>query len=32
MTDERREVMGISAVVVRDAVTLDGEIHEDTYD
>ena len=32
VTDERREVMGISAVVVRDTVTLDGEIHEDTYD
>jgi hypothetical protein len=30
--DERREVMGISAVVVRDTVYVDGEIAEDTYD
>jgi hypothetical protein len=30
--DERREVMGIDAVVVRDTVTLDGELIEDTYD
>ena len=30
--DERREVMGISAVVVRDTVYIDDEIAEDTYD
>ena len=30
--DERRVVMGISAVVVRDTVYVDGEIAEDTYD
>jgi hypothetical protein len=30
--DEHRDVMGISAVVVRDTVSLDGEIIEDTYD
>ena len=30
--DERREVMGISAVVVRDTVYVDGEIAEDTFD
>lgn len=29
---ERRTVMGISAVVVRDTVTIDGELAEDTYD
>jgi hypothetical protein len=32
VTEERREVMGISAVVVRDTVYLDGEMVEDTYD
>ena len=32
VTDERREVMGISAVVVRDTVHEDGELIEDTYD
>ncbi len=32
VTDKRREVMGISAVVVRDTVTMDGELVEDTYD
>lgn len=32
VTDDRREVMGISAVVVRDTVTVDGELEEDTYD
>jgi hypothetical protein len=32
VTDERREVMGISAVVVRDAVFVDGELVEDTLD
>jgi hypothetical protein len=30
--DERREVMGIDAVVVRDTVTVDGELIEDTDD
>jgi hypothetical protein len=29
---ERREVMGIPATVVRDTVTVDGELVEDTYD
>jgi hypothetical protein len=32
VTDERREVMGIDAVVVRDTVTVDGAVAEDTYD
>jgi hypothetical protein len=32
VTDERREVMGISAVVVRDTVSTGGEVIEDTYD
>ena len=32
VTDERREVMGISAVVVRDIVSEDGEVVEDTFD
>lgn len=32
VTDERRQVMGIEAVVVRDTVTVDGELAEDTYD
>jgi hypothetical protein len=33
VTDERREVMGIPATVVRDTVTTaDGELVEDTYD
>ena len=30
--DERRSVMGIDAVVVRDTVSMDGEVIEDTYD
>lgn len=30
--DERREVMGIQATVVRDTVSVDGEVIEDTYD
>jgi hypothetical protein len=30
--DERRPVMGINAVVVRDTVSMDGEVIEDTYD
>ena len=29
---ERKDVMGISTVVVRDTVTVDGEVIEDTYD
>jgi hypothetical protein len=32
VTPERRQVMGISAVVVRDTVTADGELVEDTFD
>lgn len=32
VTDQRRRVMGIDAVVVRDTVTTDGELVEDTYD
>jgi hypothetical protein len=32
VTDERRQVMGIDAVVVRDTVTLEGEVIEDTWD
>lgn len=32
VTDERRDVMGIPAVVVRDTEYEDGEIVEDTYD
>jgi hypothetical protein len=32
VTDERRQVMGIEAVVVRDTVTVDGELAEDTDD
>lgn len=32
VTSERREVMGISAVVVRDVVYEDGELVEDTFD
>jgi hypothetical protein len=32
VTGERRQIMGISAVVVRDTVTVDGELVEDTYD
>lgn len=30
--DERRDIMGISAVIVRDTVYIGGEIAEDTYD
>jgi hypothetical protein len=30
--DETRDVMGIAATVVRDTVTVDGELVEDTYD
>jgi hypothetical protein len=32
VTDERRQVMGIDAVVVRDTVSSGGEVVEDTYD
>jgi hypothetical protein len=32
VTNERREVMGIPVVVVRDTVSVDGELHEDTRD
>jgi hypothetical protein len=32
VTDERREVMGVSTVVVRDTVTVDGELEEETFD
>lgn len=30
--DERRTVMGVSAIVVHDVATVDGEVSEDTYD
>ncbi|HET6949794.1 MAG TPA: hypothetical protein VFI47_05445 [Acidimicrobiales bacterium] len=32
VTGERRQVMGIDAVVVRDTVSVEGEVVEDTYD
>jgi hypothetical protein len=32
VTGERREILGISAVVVRDTVHVDGELVEDTFD
>jgi hypothetical protein len=32
VTDERKTIMGIDAVVVRDTVTEDGVVTEDTYD
>lgn len=32
VTDERREIMGISATVVRDTATVDGELAERTFD
>jgi hypothetical protein len=32
VTDQRREILGISAVVVRDTVSVAGEVTEDTYD
>ena len=32
VTPERKEILGISAVVVRDTVTVDGEVVEDTFD
>ncbi len=30
--DDKRDVMGITATIVRDTVTVDGELVEDTYD
>jgi len=32
VTDEHKEVMGVAAIVVRDTVTVDGEVAEDTRD
>jgi hypothetical protein len=32
VTSETRVVMGVTCVVVRDVVTLDGQLHEDTVD
>jgi hypothetical protein len=32
VTSERKEIMGIPATVVRDTVSVDGEVTEDTYD
>jgi hypothetical protein len=32
VTGDRKNIMGISAFVVRDTVTIDGELVEDTYD
>jgi hypothetical protein len=32
VTDRRRDVMGISAAVVRDTVSIEGEVIEDTFD
>jgi hypothetical protein len=32
VTSERKQILGISAVVVRDTVTVDDEVVEDTYD
>jgi hypothetical protein len=32
VTDRRREVMGVSAVVVRDTVSVEGSVVEDTFD
>ena len=32
VTSERREVMGVSTVIVRDTVTTEGELVEDTFD
>lgn len=31
-TGETREIMGVTVTVVRDTVTIDGELHEDTFD
>ncbi len=32
VTDKRRTILGISAIVVRDTVSTDGQVTEDTYD
>jgi hypothetical protein len=32
VTDETKEILGVTCVVVRDTVTVDGELVEDTYD
>jgi hypothetical protein len=32
VTSDRKQILGISAIVVRDTVTADGELVEDTYD
>ena len=32
VTDDTREILGVNCVVVRDTVTLDGELVEDTFD
>ena len=32
VTDRTKEILGVSSVVVRDTVTVAGEIHEDTFD
>jgi hypothetical protein len=32
VTDETKEILGVTATVVRDTVTLDGELIEDTFD
>src|SRR5919108_4715228 len=32
VTDETRAVMGVTCVVVKDTVTLDGQLHEETVD
>lgn len=32
VTDQTRQILGITATVVRDTVTVDGELIEDTYD
>jgi len=32
VTDDTREILGVACVVVRDTVTVDGEVTEDTFD
>jgi hypothetical protein len=32
VTNDRKQIMGVSAVVVHDSVTVDGKVTEDTYD
>jgi len=32
VTDDTREILGVACVVVRDTVTVDGEVAEDTFD